>query len=654
MSYLKAALNASTQSANVPQTKPIPGRTDMVANNAGGFVFAVDDMTRLRRFLCLGSESGSYYVGQSTLTADNVDSVSKLIHAGRGTDVVDLVVEYSSNGRAAKQDPGILVLAMCARLGDDATRTKAYDAVSTVCRIPTTLFQFLSFSTAIRKPADAAATAATKSAAVKASKNGRVEKAAGAGRGFGKGFRKALAKWYNSKSPRDLAFLCAKYKNRNGWSHTDVLKVAHIKPASASHDKLFRRLVRKDAEEAEAEAAAKTETTAPAAETVAAASVADMDVEWVDVDVKNVTKGVQEIEMSPADADVKSAKAADIEQAAQLHRPKRTPTDSLPMDAAADASMLDLLAALDAVQKTDNVQFVKDAIETHKLSWEHLPNSMLKDTEIWQTLLPTLGLTAMIRNLGRMTSIGTLAPLANATKTVTDTLKDSSKLHKARIHPFNVLVALNQYKTGRGNKGSLSWTPVPQINAALEDAFYESFKAVQPTGLKYLLALDVSGSMGCPVLGSDSISCAMASAAMAMVTARTEDQSHFICFSSSIKTLDINRTDRLDAVMRKTSGINFGATDCAQPMLHAMKHNMDVDVFVVYTDSETYFGGVHPSVAIKQYRTKMGKPNAKLIVVGMAASKFTIADPTDAGMLDIAGFDANAPAIMRDFALGLI
>lgn len=46
--------------------------------------------------------------------------------------------------------------------------------------------------------------------------------------------------------------------------------------------------------------------------------------------------------------------------------------------------------------------------------------------------------------------------------------------------------------------------------------------------------------------------------------------------------------------------------------------------------------------------------DAKLIVVGMASNGFSIADPQDAGMLDIVGFDSAAPNIMSEFAKGNI
>jgi 60 kDa SS-A/Ro ribonucleoprotein len=62
---------------------------------------------------------------------------------------------------------------------------------------------------------------------------------------------------------------------------------------------------------------------------------------------------------------------------------------------------------------------------------------------------------------------------------------------------------------------------------------------------------------------------------------------------------------------------------------------------------------MHPSQALQQYREATGI-DAKLIVVGMTATEFTIADPDDTGMMDVVGFDAGAPEVMSNFAQGLI
>jgi hypothetical protein len=94
--------------------------------------------------------------------------------------------------------------------------------------------------------------------------------------------------------------------------------------------------------------------------------------------------------------------------------------------------------------------------------------------------------------------------------------------------------------------------------------------------------------------------------------------------------------------------VQFGATDCAQPMLWATRNHVEADAFVVYTDNETWAGDVQPVEALWQYRERMGIP-AKLVVVGMASTGFSIADPNDAGMLDVVGFDTAAPNAIADF-----
>jgi 60 kDa SS-A/Ro ribonucleoprotein len=95
--------------------------------------------------------------------------------------------------------------------------------------------------------------------------------------------------------------------------------------------------------------------------------------------------------------------------------------------------------------------------------------------------------------------------------------------------------------------------------------------------------------------------------------------------------------------------MRFGATDCSAPIKYALKHNIDCDVFVVYTDNETWAGRIKPYEALRQYR-KTINPNAKLVVVGMTSTGFTIADPKDGGMLDVVGFDSSAPAVISNFA----
>lgn len=532
---------------NTPQTEQLPGQ-DQVRNSAGGYTWALDDWKRLDRFLILGTEGGTYYASERKLSIDNAEAVASCI-ASDGVRVVQRIVEVSDAGRAPKNDPAIFGLAMCAKLGDERTRAAAYAALPKVCRIGTHLMHFAEF-------------------------------AQGFG-GWGRGMRKAVAGWFNDKPAKDLAYQLIKYQARDGWSSRDLLRLAHPRAASPSHDRLFS---------------------------------------WV-------TKG------------------------------------TLPEGAEADEAMA-ILVAMEEVKRTSSCKDVVRLIREHKLPREALPTQWLTLPEVWEALLVDMPMTAMLRNLATMTRIGLLSPGAEATKSVVAKLGDEQALRKARLHPVAVLAALMTYRSGKSARGQSTWSPTGKIVDALDLAFYKSFGAVEPSGKRTLLALDVSGSMESgEVAGVPGLTPRVASAAMALVTAATEQAYSFVAFTaaatgyggkwgggtSGISQLAISPRQRLDDVVKEVSRLPMGGTDCALPMIWAQEHKVDIDTFVVYTDSETWAGSVHPAQALRAYREARGIP-AKLVVVGMVSSGFTIADPKDAGMMDVVGFDTATPPVISDFA----
>ena len=184
---------------------------------------------------------------------------------------------------------------------------------------------------------------------------------------------------------------------------------------------------------------------------------------------------------------------------------------------------------------------------------------------------------------------------------------------------------------------------------------------MEPTGKRLVLALDVSGSMTGGRVAGSSLTPREAAAAMALVTAATEEHWQVVGFTADagkgwgtgavLTPLPIGPSMRLDDAVRATSDLPFGGTDCSLPMRWALEKGVKADAFVVYTDSETWAGPVHPVEALREYRRKTGIP-AKLVVVGLVSNGFSIADPSDAGMLDVVGFDTAAPVLIADFIRG--
>jgi len=531
---------------DVAQDRALPGQ---VANSAGGHAWPVDDWARLDRFLVLGSEGGTYYVREPKLTLDNAEAVQRCI-AADGARAVARIAELSEAGRAAKNDPAIFALAMAAKLGDEPTRKAAFAALPRVVRTGTHLMHFAEYAQLFG--------------------------------GWGRGMRRAMAGWFNAKPADALAYQLVKYQARDGWSTRDVLRLAHPRAASPSHDRLFH---------------------------------------WA----------------------VKGA---------------------LP-DGVTDDPTLRLVAAFEQAKRATSVDEVVRLVTDHALPREAVPTQWLREPAVWAALLARMPLGALVRNLATMTRVGLIATGSDATREVVRRLGDAAAIAKARLHPVAVLAALVTYQRGKGVRGGGEWAPVAKVVDALDGAFYRAFRAVEPSGRRMLLALDVSGSMGMgQVAGVPGLTPRIASAAMALITAATERDHGFVAFTGGghygstaaavdqcLTELDVSPRQRLDDVVRRISNLPFGGTDCALPMVWAQQHRRAVDVFVIYTDSETWAGSVHPAAALRAYRQATGIP-AKLIVVGMTSNGFTIADPDDAGMLDVVGFDTAAPAVIADFARG--
>ena len=321
-----------------------------------------------------------------------------------------------------------------------------------------------------------------------------------------------------------------------------------------------------------------------------------------------------------------------------------------------------ILAYEDA--KTAGPNDLARIIEIRKLTWEMVPSEMLDKPEVWRALGQAMPMMALLRNLATLTRVGVIAPMDSAS--VCESLKKIGTA--SRIHPIAVLTALLVYKAGKGVRGKNDWIPVPQVVDALDAAFGRSFSQAPQTNKRLYLGIDVSGSMGNgEVAGVPGLSPRMAAAAMAMAIARREPNYYMAGFAASpgqdsilayvnrqvpvMSSLNITASDSISDAMQKTKDLPFGRTDCALPMLHAMEMKMNVDCFIILTDSETWVGNIHPVEALRQYRRKSGIP-AKLVVVGMVSNEFTIADPDDAGMMDVVGFDSAVPELITDFGTG--
>jgi 60 kDa SS-A/Ro ribonucleoprotein len=504
------------------QSEPIPQREkDMKQNEAGGYGFKVSDEERLRRFLIIGTDSGTYYTSEKDLTVDNFKSVLDFLQKDASR-VLRITADLSEQGRILKNETAIAVLALAWANG---YKNEVANVFNQIVRIPTHLFTFMSF--------------------LKEAEGGKIKSNAK--------LRKVIESWYYSNS--NLAYHMLKYQQRQGWSHKDLLRIAHVRPRDKYMDDLFGFVAGKE----------------------------------------------------------------------------KVPNDPL-------------VQSFIALRKAQSLNEVLSILKKQRVPWEFVPSQWLNNKEVWEVLLPYMPLNALTRVLGRLTYLKVLEPFSENTKYVTERLRDENAIRKARITPVQVGIAMQTYKDGQGRH--FEWEPVPIIETALEDAFYMSFKNVEPISQRIVIGIDGSGSMkdrtqygGMTVIELASL--------VAYPMLKANPDSVIVAFSSDGEYRRVPKVHSWKELAKKAD--IGGGTDLSLPVQYAFDKNITADLFVIFTDNETWAGDVHPSQLFSEYRRRVN-PNAKLISASMTAIDTSIADTKSGNQFNIIGFDPNYLHIIKEIA----
>jgi 60 kDa SS-A/Ro ribonucleoprotein len=266
----------------------------------------------------------------------------------------------------------------------------------------------------------------------------------------------------------------------------------------------------------------------------------------------------------------------------------RVPNDLLSGD-------LKQIYGFELAKKAADKQELVELIEAYQLTYEMIPDRWLTSAAVWEALLDGMPYCALLRNLGKLTASGLIAPQGEITALVAARLVDHRRIARSKANPVTLLKALLGFRSKHD---------VPAIASALETAFHASFTNIGACGCRLALILD--GQAGPP------------SALMAMLMARTEP-------SATIVSANITREDRFDAVLNAVKPL--------QPHLDACP---DAQALVVVLSQP----GWTPPVL------KAGVP---LIIVLPDTAQPDPAFAEDPAVLQIIGFDETVPRAIAAF-----
>jgi len=543
------------------QRQVIPGREkDMAKNYAGGVVFKLDEWKVLDRFLILGSDQPTYYATAKELTVKNADNIKTLIDNCKTQDtakkLVDRIVEVSESGRAPNNDPALFALAMVVGFGSDVAKKYALENLTKVARIGTHLFHFAEYVNGFR--------------------------------GWGRGLRNGVAKWYTEKNIDSLALQAVKYQSRDGWSHRDLLRLSHAQATDGIFNLAFawmthgvggERLMKDKS----------TEKTFP-----------------------HTIEDVKDIPLIYAFELAKKATTED--EIVALINQYNIPREAIPTQFMGKkvwetllpkTPMTALIRNLGNLSKHGilesgnftEINFVVDKITNE----DNLRKARIHPVAILMAL-KTYESGHGMRGSGQW----------NVVPQIVKALNDAFYLAFKYVEPTGkrILLALDV-------SGSMSNGGVANIlNLSPREASAALALVTMRTEKNHAIIGFTGGD--------------------------------WLSGQSNVAELKVHSGMSLNEITDYTNRLPFGATDCALPAIWAKNNKKDFDAIVIYTDCETWAGKIHPTQAMKQYRDQVGH-DVKLIVVGMTSTEFTIADPMDTSALDVVGFDTNVPTIMSDF-----
>ncbi|XP_067144663.1 RNA-binding protein RO60 [Centruroides vittatus] len=317
------------------------------------------------------------------------------------------------------------------------------------------------------------------------------------------------------------------------------------------------------------------------------------------------------------------------------------------------------LKAVHELKHTTDEHVAARLIETHDLSFEHIPTPLLKSKEIWTCLIQRLPLHVLLRKLPRLHRLGFLKNNTALFKSFMERLRSESALADGHLGPIETFIIARQHDiSGKLDQGKpLTRYRSSQLDDALHNLHMASFKMVPSTGKRYLVAVDVRNPMDHNriVIGGVNLSPSDASALLIMALVRAEGQNvAAVAFSTKgMANIDINNKMTLSDISCRMRETPMGPVNMAAPLQWAQERKRYFDIIIVCTDNQTQPGDVHPAEALKEYRKAFNLPQTRFVICAMSSQGFSLAPPDEPGMLDIAGFNVKTLQVIQDFARGI-
>lgn len=626
--YANVLSGTNTNTVVTGPCVPIVGRElEMAPNRGGGYGFVTTWKTSFQRFLILGSDKGHYSSAKDN-TKESIMVITTFLEE-HGLEMVQIVDEIYTSGRAAKQDPTFVALALLC-ISPNLEVRKAAWLIVTKLRTFSHLCTFLKYYME-------------------------------SGGGWGRLPKKSLGTWVTkTHTARDLLYQTIKYLSRDGWTFRDLLRCLHINPTDLTVDqqmvlKLMGKFGNKNISTIDAYSNALEFGTTH--------GVNEEDLSYV--------RSIQFLKTCQEEtADVTEEIIRNINKHNFTHEflPKWSLNNKdvwYSLLLSVDGQKVKMpITALIRNLSTLTVRGLFEDSNVVTCVCNHLQNpEVIKKSRIHPA---TVAIAWKQYEAGHgLKGKQTWTPVNEICLALENTMylafSNVEATGKRIQHCFDGSGSMTTPMGTCGNMTSAEAVGLLGLicsrNEDIQTQQYCVFSSNRSTTNNSWLGSFLRSSQTIDSTGLRSLTFSPKSSLKeaARITQITDWSSTDCSLPIENKIKEFNsKLDNLHKtdVIRFTEALVSGDVDQQNTTLAALGIFLP-EVFVIYTDNDVNSGKRHPSEALQEYR-KITGINAKMAVVATQASNRTIADPKDSGMMDLVGFDSQLPTILSDFICGKI
>ncbi len=273
--------------------------------------------------------------------------------------------------------------------------------------------------------------------------------------------------------------------------------------------------------------------------------------------------------------------------------------------------------------------------------------------EHWAELSGRIGWQALRMNLNTLARNGAFG-VGGVTERVAGRLEDADAIARARVLPYQLMVALGQVGEG-----------VPlKVQAALETALEHALAGVPAVGGNVVVCPDVSGSMHSPATGyrkgaTSKVRCIDIAALVAAAVLRSNPQARVLPFEQRVVPLKLDPFARVAANAAKLAGVGGGGTNVSAPLAQLNREGASVDLVIIVSDNESWIDTKGDSwrrqgatQTMREWEAlKRRNRHAKLVCIDIQPYGSTQAQDR-ADIMNVGGFSDDVFETMARFARG--